>query len=214
MLLDNLLPVYEFNEYHTVAIEAPPGHVFAALKQLTPSEVPLFRTLFLIRALPGLILHKGQPPFRGKQSIFEQALQAGFTLLAEQPDQELVLGIIGQFWRLSGNKLTVANAQEFIAVDQPGYAKAAMNFVLHETSSRSLTRLATETRIHISDPHTRKRFAVYWFFIRWGSGLIRRLGMQAIKRRAEGDYRDGRNCLTRRCSQPVSPLAEQRAVKP
>lgn len=190
MLLDNLLPLYEFTEHHVIAIQAQPDRVFAAIKRITPDEVPLFRTLFMIRALPALILKKGQPPFQDKRPIFEKLLQRGFTLLAEQPDQEIVFGIIGQFWRLGGSALTVANAQEFIAIDQPGYAKAAMNFVLHESNDGSLTQLATETRIHISDPHALRRFATYWFVIRLGSGLIRRMWLQAIKRQAEGHERE------------------------
>lgn len=191
MLLDNLLPAWEFREYHSITIEAPPHRVFAAIKQVTPDEVPLFRILFTIRALPALILHKAYPPFRGKQSTFEQALQSGFTLLAEQPAQELVFGIIGQFWRIKSNVLTIANAEEFMAFEAPGFAKAAMNFVVRETGNGSWSRLATETRIHIPDLRTRKSFFAYWFVIRWGSSLIRRMWLRSIKRRAERHKEDG-----------------------
>jgi hypothetical protein len=44
----------------------------------------------------------------------------------------------------------------------------------------------TETRVYAGTPAARRRFAIYWRFIRPGSGIIRRSWLEAIKRRAEG----------------------------
>ena len=183
-LLETFLPAYEFSERHFIVIQAPPGRVFAAIKAITPNEMPLFRALMLIRALPALMIHKRRPPFRGQRSIFEQAQRGGFTLLAERSDREMVLGIVGQFWKLSGNVVTVADGHEFLACDPPGYATAAINFHTAE-SGDGTTRLSTETRIHAGDAESRRMFARYWLVIRWGSGLIRRTWLRAIKHRAE-----------------------------
>jgi hypothetical protein len=45
--------------------------------------------------------------------------------------------------------------------------------------------LSTETRVWAADPPARRRFRLYWLAIRPFSGLIRRLWLRAIKRRAE-----------------------------
>src|SRR2546422_9388645 len=53
---------------------------------------------------------------------------------AEAPDEELVLGWIGQFWRLRGRSSPkVGNAHQFIAFETPGYAKAIINFKAERT---------------------------------------------------------------------------------
>ena len=46
------------------------------------------------------------------------------------------------------------------------------------------TRLTTETRVFAPDRSVRRRFALYWTAIRPGSGMIRRMWLRAVKRRA------------------------------
>jgi hypothetical protein len=45
--------------------------------------------------------------------------------------------------------------------------------------------LSTETRVHIEDPGSRRKFARYWRVVRPFSGLIRVSILRAAKRRAE-----------------------------
>jgi hypothetical protein len=45
--------------------------------------------------------------------------------------------------------------------------------------------LSTETRVHVADPESRKRFRRYWFVVRPFSGLIRIQLLRAARRRAE-----------------------------
>jgi hypothetical protein len=47
------------------------------------------------------------------------------------------------------------------------------------------TVLSTETRVLATDAAARRRFRRYWLAIRPFSGLIRRVWLRAIKRRAE-----------------------------
>jgi hypothetical protein len=44
--------------------------------------------------------------------------------------------------------------------------------------------LTTETRVLGTDRRTRRLFAVYWFVIRGGSGLIRRVWLRGIRHHA------------------------------
>ncbi len=111
----------------------------------------------------------------------------GFVLLAEETDRELVVGTVGQFWKITGKPFKLANAHEFLAFDRPDYAKAVMNFYLHEDQD-CRTTVRTETRVHIPDPAARRKFAAYWLMIGWGSGFIRRTWLRALKQRAEKEW--------------------------
>ncbi len=185
MLLDALMPRYDFNEVHSVVIRAARAVVFNAIRSVTPAEMPVVGVLFALRALPHRLLGLG-PGIRpaAQRPLLDQALQAGFLLLAEAPQQELVVGTVGAFWSLRGGpSVTLASAEEFVAFARPGYAKAAMNFSMEPTDGR--IRLRTETRILAMDPTSRRRFARYWRMIHGGSVLIRRAWLAAIRRRAE-----------------------------
>jgi hypothetical protein len=72
----------------------------------------------------------------------------------------------------------------FAVLDAPGFAKAAMNFLV-EPDGRGGSLLSTETRVHATDPASRRRFAAYWRVIYPGSAIIRRSWLQAVRRRAE-----------------------------
>ena len=74
-------------------------------------------------------------------------------------------------------------ANEFIAFDRPGFAKAATNF-RGETQPDGSTRLTTETRVIATDAAARTKFGVYWTIIYAGSALIRREWLRAIELRA------------------------------
>jgi hypothetical protein len=45
--------------------------------------------------------------------------------------------------------------------------------------------LTTETRVHVADPRSRRKFARYWRVVGPFSGLTRILVLRAAKRRAE-----------------------------
>ena len=188
MLLQDFLDDHHFSEVHTITVQAPAEHVFRSLKEITSAEIPLFRALFVIRTLPALLLRKGGPPIARSQPILEQMLNISFVLLAEETDRELVVGTVGQFWKITGNACKVANAQEFLAFDRPDYAKAVMNFYMHKGQDRGSTTVRTETRVRIPDRHARRKFAAYWLMIKWGSGLIRRAWLRALKQRAEKEW--------------------------
>lgn len=186
MMLDAMMPRFEFREVHSVVIRAQPAEIFAAIRSVTPAEMLLVGALFTLRALPSRLLKRGPGirPVPGRP-LLEQALQGGFVMLAEAPGQEIVLGTVGAFWSLRGGpSVRLASAQEFVDFTSPGYAKAAMNFSV-EAMDPSRARLRTETRILPTDPGARRKFSRYWRVIQAGSALLRRMWLGAIKRRAE-----------------------------
>ena len=186
MLLDDFMPQYDFGEVHSTVVEAPPERVFCAIRDLTPRDILLFRTFFWIRSLPAQLIGKRASSFDAAQPLLQQFLNAGFVVLAESPNKEIVLGTIGQFWKLWGGSFTpIADGQDFLAFDTPGYAKATLNFYLDERPSNTSVSLRTETRIYVPDPATRRKFSLYWRLVHPGSALLRRTWLRAIKRRAE-----------------------------
>jgi hypothetical protein len=155
--LDEFMPDYEFSERHAIAIGAGADDVDLALRGVTFGEVPLMRLLLLLRGL-------------GRRTADETVLGAisrRAQTLADVPGEGVVLELGGRFWRL----------REGGADEAP--ASAVIDFRVEPG------RLTTETRVHVDDPASRRRFARYWRVIRPFSGLTRILVLRAAKRRAE-----------------------------
>jgi hypothetical protein len=188
MLLDKYLPVYDFNEAHAVTIHASPEKAFAALKEMKANELsPLAYLLFSIRGLPAKLMGKSFIEEKWSDKPFLEQLYAdgGFIPLEETPCREVVFGLVGQFWEPTGGKSPqIALPQEFLAFGEPDYAKVAANLAVTDLGNETV-RCTTETRIYAADPTTKKKFSFYWRLISMGSGFIRVLWLNAIKRRAE-----------------------------
>lgn len=178
MPLDLHLPQYDVREFHSLTIDAPPERVIAAGRELRGDDSPLFVALMGLRSLPALL--------RGRRISYSRPLvgefaRAGFFALEERPD-ELVLGVVGRFWRPSGGVRQMEPA-EFGAFAEPGWAKAAFNFRALPAAGGA-TRLTTETRVLCTDPVSRRRFRRYWRIVHPGSAAIRIAWLRAIRRRA------------------------------
>lgn len=186
-LLDRYLPIFHFRERHRIQIAASPESISRAIHELTAGEIPLVGTLFWLRALPARLAGRKIGGFRGHLSFLNQAIGpgGGFVLLGESPGRELVIGTVGQFWKILGGAYPgLADEEDFRAFADLRFAKAALAFVL-EPAGSGFSYLLTETRIATPSPAARRRFALYWAFVRPGSGLLRWLWLGAIKRRAE-----------------------------
>jgi hypothetical protein len=154
--LDAFMPAYEFSTRHAVAVAVDPVRADRALREVTFKEVPLVRVLLLAR---GIGLRRGEDTVLG--TMVPRA-----TILEDVPGEGVVLTLSGQFWRLRGR-----------GPEAP--ATAVIDF-------RALPgSLATETRVHVPDPVSRRRFGHYWRIVRPFSGLIRMVVLRAAKRRAE-----------------------------
>lgn len=176
MLHDRFLPVYDFVEKHQITINRSPEKIFVLIDELDFSESLIIRTLFRLRGMST------------KMTLKKGLLQQNFIALEEHKNQELLLGLIGQFWKLNGNLKKVA-PDKFSEFNEPGFSKATWNFKLVPTSG-DVTILETETRIQTLDEKAHKFFSRYWFFIRPFSGLIRKEMLRSIKRKAERNASD------------------------
>lgn len=177
--LDEFAPAWQFREFHTIRIAAPPARVFEAIKRVRADEIFLFRTLTWIRRggqpLPESILNAGD-----RESLIDVATRSDFVLLADDPPRELVIGTVVMAPPGTRGTLTPQVFQKDLP---PGFALATMNFVVAaDGPDRSF--VSTETRVFANSSSARRRFAAYWRVIYPGSAIIRRMWLRAIQRRA------------------------------
>ncbi|HXE56701.1 MAG TPA: hypothetical protein VNK43_01760 [Gemmatimonadales bacterium] len=181
-LIDEFLPSYDVTERHEVDVRAPVERVFGAVRSLDLRGSLITRWLFLLRGLPALLDARGRRG-RGLGLTLEGLLENGFILLGERPNRELLLGVVGKFWRPTGD-IQRLDADGFRRFDTPGYAKAVWNFTV-APGAPAVSRLATETRVQCLDESSRRKFRQYWLLIEPFSGLIRKEAVEAIKRKSE-----------------------------
>jgi hypothetical protein len=181
--LDEFVPIYQFNEFHSIRIPAPKERVYRAIKSVTADEILFFRTLIWIRrfgsAGPESVLNPGKDA-----PLLDVATRTTFILLADEPNQEIVVGALVAApagWR--PKKTGRPTPEDFKSLHAPGFALAAMNFHIEQGDSDSCV-LTTETRVYATDAATRRRFAAYWRIIYPGSALIRHMWLRAIRKRA------------------------------
>jgi hypothetical protein len=181
--LDEFLPEYDVNEVHSTRVEAAPDAVLAAARAVTSREVPLLVALMTLRRLPAAVLSRSADPARRALDgpILDGMTGGGFALLADRPD-EVVLGVVGRFWRADSGVRHVPG-DEFVAFAEPGFAKGIVNFHVREVAGG--TMLTTETRVRGTDEEARRKFRRYWRIVMPGSALIRRAWLRAIRKRAE-----------------------------
>jgi hypothetical protein len=171
--LDDFLPAYEFSERHRLAIDAPPERIDGAIREVSLSDIPVARALWAARRL-------GRRWDDAKRPLVDGALK-GAVVLDDVPGEGMILGLTGQFWRLrGGGGDRPRTVDEFLGYSRPDTCKAVIDFRVGPAS------LSTETRVHVADPLSRRRFGHYWRVIRPFSGLIRILLLRAARRRAEG----------------------------
>lgn len=177
--LDEFMPVWQFNERHTIRIAAPPARVFEAIKNVRANEISLFSALTWIRRggrrLPESILNAGD-----STPLLDVATRSGFVYLADDAPKEVVVGTVVVAPRGVRDTLT---PQMFKTPLSPGYALAAMNFAVAPDGANA-SIISTETRVFANSPSARRRFARYWRVIYPGSALIRRMWLRAVARRA------------------------------
>ena len=183
MLIDEYLPAFDAIERHSTLVRASPEQVYLALRTTDLAQSLLVRGLLAVRVLPEILRHGGKGRL-GPKTIQLRAFEVrGFAVLAENPPHELLIGLVGSFWTLSGG-LRPVNAATFVGPQLAGTARAAWNFSIAPGVNGDC-ELSTETRVQCADPSSRRRFRAYWMLIRPGSGLIRRLMLKAIRHEAE-----------------------------
>ena len=172
MLQEKYLPVFHFHEKHSITLSAPAEKVAELLKELDVSSSWIIRTLLALRGIP-------------LKTTFgiEGWKKMGFQILEQQENKEIILGLIGQFWKTKGSIQPFA-PHEFISFNDGRFAKATWSFEIIPATQGKIA-LETETRIQCINENVRRSFGRYWFFIKPFSGLIRMEILRIIKKKAE-----------------------------
>ena len=182
MLIDSLAPNPDAVETHSIAINASPETVYQALWTADLGGSVIIKLLMGLRSLPEFVLRGGRLP-RDRKITLHTIIDSGFGILANEPE-EVVLGVTGKFWRSTGNLLPF-DRDSFASAVRPGLARGVWNFSIKESAAGE-TILSTETRVMCGDRPSRRKFRLYWFFVRPFSGLIRLLMLRAVKREVGG----------------------------
>lgn len=174
--LDEFMPRWQFNEVHSLRIDAPPERVYEAIRSVRADEIAFFRTLTWIRRggrnLPRGILNAGK-----EKSLIDVATSTTFIYLADDAPRELVVGTT-----IAKSQPRELTPQLFHEELPPGFTLGAMNFLVEPDGTGS--RVTTETRVFANSRGAKIRFALYWRVIYPGSALIRRMWLRAVKSRA------------------------------
>ena len=155
--LDAYLPSFEFAARYGIRVDADPKRAEKALREVTFGDVPAVRALLFLRALGAA---------RHDDAVLE-AIRRRAAVLEDVPGEGMILSLRGQFWRWRGSR------------GRGGDAVAVVDFRAEDGE------LTTETRVHVADPRSRRKFARYWRIVGPFSGLTRILVLRAAKRRAE-----------------------------
>ena len=189
MLIDDFLPDYDVVEKHQIVVRATADTTYRAIRTADLGRAIPVKALLAVRALPGALSSGARGLSElGRRATERITLQdferSGFSILAENPPHELLIGIVGAFWKPSGG-LCSTNVENFRGPQQKGTARGAWNFAIDDLG-HGRVRLSTETRVDTADPGSTRAFHAYWLVVRPGSGLIRRYMLRAIRREAEG----------------------------
>lgn len=182
-LAGTFVPRPDFGSRHQTVIPAPIDAVWAAWQEMEQAGGegwgPVVRALFAVRQRLGRLKRGGVP-------VAEKDLRGSFLLLAEDPPQETVRGIVGQWWTMGAadGRPDVTGPSEFLAFDEPGYAKATFSMRFATDSATGGTRVVTETRVLCLDQAARRAMGRYWRIIEPFSGLVRRMMLRKLRKQA------------------------------
>lgn len=180
MLIESFIPNPDAVETHKIEIAASREAVYQALWNADLGGSLIIKSLMALRSLPGIVFHPKRLRHLPRQITLRTIIERGFGQLAEEPGKEVVLGVVGQFWRPAGNILPFSK-EMFRGPVQPGFARGAWNFAVQEVGQGRAV-LSTETRVVCGDAASRRKFHAYWIVVRPFSGLIRVIMLRAVKK--------------------------------
>jgi hypothetical protein len=168
MKLDELMPRADVAARYETRVLASLERTREALRGADFSQLPLTRVLMGLRKLGW-----GRQKSAQAASQEERLRAAGFISIPTGSENELLLGVVGRFWKLDSGTVRGLRAEEIIAFERDGFVKAMWNFTV-ERESDSQTLLATETRVLAYGAAARRQFRAYWLLVGPFSGLIRK----------------------------------------
>jgi hypothetical protein len=189
MLIDHYLPKFDVTQVAERYVDAPPDTTFAAIRDADLRD-PFVDLLFAVRELPQRIARwwrreRAPVPRQREKITFRSLVDSGpgWTVLAEEPGAEFVVGSVGRFWKKDYGGRAVAQS-EFIQFHEPGFAKLALGFAVRPSPGGGAI-LRYEARTATTDATAQKTFRRYWRFIQPGVAIVMARALNRIKAEAE-----------------------------
>ena len=206
MLIDKYLPAYDVTVVRQALVEADREETWASIKSADLARIsPAVTALGWLRMLPERVSRfaRRAPPLpKTARVTLDDIVASGWTLLEEQPPDEIVFGAVGQFWR-PVIRMQRVSASEFLVLDRPDTAKLAVSFRV-EARGEDQCLLRYEARTASTSESARKRFRRYWSVIGPFAGFIMERAVDAIKAEAEDLHRE-RAAASARVRHPAPP---------
>jgi len=179
-LLDRFMPDYEVVDRHHVRIDAPPDIAFSASAGMDLLQSRIIRGIFKARELA----LRGRPrPAVLPTGLIEQMQTLGWSVLAEVPGREIVLGAATRPWQ-ADPEFRALPPEDFAAFNQPDFVKIVWN-LRADSFGHAESIFRTETRATTTDAGARSKFRRYWSAVLPGIIVIRRIALRLVKRAAE-----------------------------
>src|SRR5262245_17710195 len=156
-LIDDAAPAPDALEFHDIEVHASPDVVYRTLWTADLGASFVIKRLLALRTLPAWITGR-RKSLASSVLTLESIIHGGFGLLAEEPGREILLGITGRFWRLTGN-VEPFDRVAFSRPVPPGMARGFWNFKVVSAGDRK-TILSTETRVTCGDEVSRRKFGL------------------------------------------------------
>jgi hypothetical protein len=96
--IDEFLSIYDFSATYEIRINAPPSVVYQCLLRSDFNKPWVVRLLMTIRT------GKRPSPNRAPGDLHQRLQGTGFVILSEVPNEEIVIGVAGEFWRPDGGR--------------------------------------------------------------------------------------------------------------
>ena len=201
--IDDFLPDGDESVFAHTVVDASPTETYEAIGRADITADPLTRALSALRDLPNRVSRRlrGEEEPRAPRTFRDiMDADAGWVVLADEHGHELVVGLVGAFWRRDYGVVHVS-PDEFTAFTRPGFAKVAVSFTVRPYGARTL--LTYETRTKATDPEALRTFRRYWRIVGPGARLLMRGGLKAVKAEAERKGRTGPAPTNRPQGKPV-----------
>jgi hypothetical protein len=179
-LLDQFMPSYDVVDRHHIRVEAPAAVTLDVAKKLELTNLPVVRAIFKGRE----VLLRSRPDDRPRpKGLLDEVLSLGWSVLAEIPGREIVVGSVTKPWEPDVTFRSVPST-DFAAFCEPDYVKIVWT-LRADPIGDTAAMFRTETRALATDAVARAKFRRYWSLLSPGIRLIRCLTLGPLKRTAE-----------------------------
>ena len=185
--LDRYIVHPDIRERFETTIRAPATLVMQVAGNFDMQSHPVVKAILRLRELL-LGTSAGTP--RASQGILEETKSLGWGVLEEQAGRFVICGARCQPW-LADVKFVALGVDQFAGYAGPDQVKIAWTLEADEVAPE-VTRFAQETRAVATDDASRRKFARYWRWARFGIIAIRLFMMPAVRREAERRWALGR----------------------